>query len=159
MSNVSSEQLICELHDGFAKVKNELGLKCSFNELDSVFFIEDAILQIGFVSKNALSRQICGRIVETFMGWNHYLHNLIMPGSQDMIQMNESKMLNETDRKMAGKMIGNAMRFVSENMLNGLTKDKKAESEFIDGALDFWNEDYKGSLIAFMQKIHSGWKK
>jgi hypothetical protein len=159
MSGVSAEQLLRELHDGFAKMKSESGLKCSFKELDSVFFIEDAILQTEFVSKNALSRQICARIVEIFMGWNHYLHNLIMPGSQDMIQMNESKMLNESDRKMAGKMIGGAMKFVSANMLNGLTKDKKAEAEFIDGALEFWDEEYKGTLTTFMQKIHSGWKK
>lgn len=158
-SGVSREQLLRELHDGFAQVKKELGFKASFDELDSAFFLNDAVLQTGFVSTNALSRQICSRIIDTFMGWNNHLHNLIIPNPHYLIQANESKMINEEDKKLVGKMIGGAMRFVSANMLNGLTKDKKAEAEFIDDALEFWNEEYKESLIVLMQKIHSGWKK
>ena len=159
MSSVSREQILRELHEGFASVKKELGLNSSFEDLDKAFFLEDAVLQAGFVSPKALSRQICARIVDTYMGWNNYMHNLIIPNPHYMIQVNESKMLNDEDKKMIGKMISESMRFVSENMLNGLSKDKKAEADFIEGALALWNGSYKQRLESFLRKIHAGWKK
>ncbi|MEK6824494.1 MAG: hypothetical protein AABY02_01450, partial [Nanoarchaeota archaeon] len=64
------------------------------------------------------------------MGWNNYLHGLIISNPHYMIQVNEGKMLSDEDKKMMGKMISEGMRFVSGNMLNGLTKDKKAEAAF-----------------------------
>src|SRR3989344_100119 len=159
MGSVSREQVLRELHDGFAALKKELGFKAGFEELDRVFFLEDAALHAGFVSRTALSRQICARIADAYMSWNNYLHGLIIPNPHYMIQVNESKMLSDEDKKTMGKMISEGMRFVSGNMLNGLMKDKKAEAAFIDGALALWDESYCSQLAIFLSKIYSGWKK
>jgi len=143
----------------FDETKKDLGFKVSFEEVDGIFFISDAAANAGFVSEKAFSRQLCSRIVETYMRWNDYLHNLIMSNPHYLIQMQESKALNEEDRKKISKLIGKAMALVSENSLIGLTKNKIQEGKFIDESVKFWNETYKPELIYLIDKIHDGWKK
>lgn len=93
------------------------------------------------------------------MGWNNYLHNLVMSSPGYMIQMNESKMLSEEDKKNALKLIARAMTLVSANSLVGLTKDKKEEAKLIDDAVTFWNTTYKPEIEKLVKKINDGWKK
>ena len=158
MSNKDNE-LAKELHLKFAEMKNQLGFKSSFEEIDDIFFISDAVLHSGFVSENALSRQIASRISDTFMGWNNYLHNLFMPQPYSMIAMQESKMVSEENRKHALKLIGEAMSLVNTNMMNGLTKDKLSEAYFIDESVNFWNNKYRPILLKIVGAISEGWKK
>ena len=92
MSFMEKVQLLKEFRWDFDKMKTELGFKSSFDDLNNIFFIDDFVLKTEFVS-NRLSRQICSRIVETYMNWNNYLHSLIITNPQNMINVTESKIL------------------------------------------------------------------
>ena len=155
---MSNSDLLKELDDKFKLMQRELGFKSTFKQIDEIFFVSDHILHSRYVS-SFLSRQICSRIVETYMGWNNYLHNLVMSSPGYMIQMNESKMLSEEDKKICLKIMAQAMVIVSGNSLIGLTKDKKEEASFIDGAVEFWNNTYRPQIEKLTRKINDGWKK
>ena len=68
---MEKKDLLKELEEKFKNIKLELKFNSSLKDIDKIFFIKDAIQKDGFVSEN-LSRQICYRIVETYMGWNEY---------------------------------------------------------------------------------------
>lgn len=157
LSRAEKNELLAELEESFLRVKKELGFKASLDELDRIFFIRDSILAAGFVS-NHVDRQICGRIVDTYMSWNNYFQNLVMsPGS--MIFMNEGKMLSEAERKDLLKIVSEIMAIVSTNTVLGLTHDEKEEATFIDDAVKFWNTSFKPRVTPIVNKINSSWKK
>ena len=141
----------------FEQAKQELGFKSSFEEIDEIFFIKNAVLDVDFVA-DRFSRQLCSRIVETYMNWNNYLHSLVMPNPQSMINMHESKMFSEAEmRKKIMDLITKAMALVSTNTKIGLTRDKKDEAGFIDEAVRFWNEDFKPEIVKIIEKVNSDW--
>ncbi len=153
------QELLKELKEKFDETKQELGFKATFEELNEIFYIKDSVLDVSFVSEN-FSRQLCARIVDTYMNWNNYLHNLIMPNPQSMINMHESKMISDDDgRKDIIKLITQTMAFVSTNTKIGLIKDKKEEGDFIDKSVRFWNEKFKQKVSEIITKICDGWKK
>ena len=157
--NADLHDLLLErLRTRFESLKNELGFASSFEELDDIFYLQDSILNSGFVAR-ALERQICARIVDSYMGWNNYLHTLIMPDIHSMIQMNESKLLGDDDKREALRLIGDSMKLVSMNLVIGATRDNKLAAKFIDDAAIFWNETYQPRLEHLMRKVHGGWKK
>ncbi len=155
---MSNSELMNEVREKFDLMKKELGFKTSFEDLDGIFFISDSVLNNGFAS-NAFSRQVCSRIVETYMGWNNYLHNLVMPAPGYMIQMQEHKMLGDDEKREIWKLIGEAMALVSRNTLIGLNKDKKAEAGFIDDAAAFWKTSFRPRLERLVGKVVDGWGK
>ncbi len=154
---MSSDELLKDAQESYTMMKQELGFKTSFEELDSIFFISDSVLSSGFVSKS-FSRQVCSRIVETYMGWNNYLHNLAMPAPHYMIQMQEHKMMNDVDKKEIWKLIGETIAFVSKNALIWLNKDKKAEAAFINETVALWKTSFKPRLERLVGKVVEGWQ-
>lgn len=155
---IDKAELLRELEEKFEVVKKELGFMSSLKELNRIFFIKDAVLGVGFVSEN-LSRQLCSRIVDTYMNWNNYLHSLIIANPQNMFNINESKMFNEEEKKEITKLMTETMALVSTNTLVGLTKDKSTEAKFIDDSVDFWKKTFCPALIKIIKKVNSGWKK
>ena len=155
---MEQQELIKRAEEKFKETKHELGFKASFEELDKVFFIRDGVMKAGFVSDN-FSRQICARIVESLMSWNNYLHGLIMPNPQNLLNFTESKSVKtEEERKQITKIMKRAMAFASTNTLVGLTKNRKEEAEFIDESLKFWNEEFSPILTVIMKKVNDNWK-
>ncbi len=154
----NKEELLRELEDKFNITKKELKFKLSFEEIDSIFFIRDAVLSAGFVSEN-FSRQLCWRIFETYNNWNNYLHSLIIPNPQNMLNINESKMFNEAEKKEITQLIVGSMALMSANALVGLTKDRTKESKFINESVEFWRKTFNPQLIKVMEKINEGWNK
>ena len=104
-----------------------------------LFYLKDQILKEGFVSPN-LSRQITWRIVDTYTSWYNYLHNLIMPNPQSMVQLQESQGFNDEEKEKIMKVMPKLVLFGRKNSLIGLTKDKKEEAKFIDDSLKVWKE-------------------
>ena len=155
---MDNSQMLKELESEFQKMKKELGFKATLDELDSAFFIKDAILGEGFVS-NYLSRQICSRIANTYMNWNNYLHGLVFTNPGNMMLMTESRMFNDAEKKRISALISETMGLVSKNTLVGITKDKKEEAEFIDNAWEFWNKTFRREIENVMKKVHDGWMK
>ncbi len=154
---MSNKEILDELEEKFKIMKKELGFKASLDELDEAFFIRDALLAAHFASEK-LSRQICSRIIETYMVWTNYLHSLIMPNPGHMLNMNESKMFNEEEKRALLRLISQTMELTSRNNLIGLTKDKKEEAKFIDSALNFWVKSFKPEMIKVVTKINENWK-
>jgi hypothetical protein len=153
---MEKKELIKELEKEFQKMKKDLNFKSTFEELNRIFFISDSVLKDGFVSEN-LSRQVSYRIVETFMGWNDYLHSIIMPNPQNILNMSESKIFNQEEKKEIIELMKKNMEISSRNSIIGLTKDKKAEAVFIDKAVKFWNEEFKPKMIKIMKKVNKEW--
>jgi len=150
-------EILKELEEKFESLKKEIGFKSSLEDINKIFFIKDAVLSAGFVSEN-FSRQLCGRIVETYTTWNHYLHSLIMPNPSNMLNMNESKMLDDKEKKEIMDLLGGTIGLTSTNTLIGLTKDRTEESKFIDDSVKFWNSTFKPKVVKLMEKVNSGWK-
>ncbi len=155
---MSKHELLEEFEKSFEKMQKELGFKSSFQDIEKIFFVKDAILKDGFVS-DALSRQICSRISENLMNWNSYMYNLIFPNPSDMIMNSESKSLSQQERNDLWRLIRKAMELASRNTLVGLSKDKKREAEFIDDSVKFWNADFNPKMQEFLTKINSDWNK
>lgn len=153
---MSSNDLLAELSSLFTRLKKERGLRVELDDLDSVFYIRDAVLSAGYVSRN-LSQQICSRITEVFMNWNSYLHSLVMPDTHHLIQMNESKFLNSDEKKRALALIARSMDLVSRNTLIHARPDSRAEIQFIDDAVLFWKETYQPQLVSIIELLRAGW--
>jgi hypothetical protein len=155
---MNKKEILQELKEKFQETKKDLGFRPSFEELDGAFFIRDGVLSAGFVSER-FSRQLCSRIVETCSVWNNYLHSLLMPNPGHILNMNESKMFSEEERKEIMDLISSSMAITSRNNVIGLKKNKKEEADFINEAFNFWNEKFRPATIKITEKINKGWEK
>lgn len=151
-------ELLQELQEAFKKEKERLGFIASFEELDSVYFIKDMILQNGFVS-DTFSRSLCRRICDSYNAWASFTHRLLMPNPGSIPDMKESKSLQEEDKKKLQEIMHKSMEFSSRNSLIGLKKDYQAEAAFIDETLDYFNNTLAVDLIPIMEKVNSAWKE
>ena len=153
---MEKKELMEELEEKFKKIRSKLKLKSSLEDIDKIFFVKDAVLKENFISEK-LSRQICYRIVETYMGWNEYLHSLIMPNPQNILNMGESKIFNQEEKKEIIDLMKKVMEISSKNSLIGLTRDQTKEAEFIDYAVNFWETKFENKLIKIMKKVNKEW--
>lgn len=153
-----NKELILEFEKEFEKMKQELGFDSSLEDLDKIFFIKDKISEEGFVSSR-LDRQICGRIVETYMNWATYLHSLILPNPQNILNLSEAKVFDSEEKKEINDLMKEAMKMGSKNTWIGLTKDKSEEAKFIDEALNKWKNNFEPKLIKIIEKIKEEWSK
>lgn len=153
---MDKKDILKELEKNYEKLKEEGKIVPTLEDLDRIFFIKDAVLKDGFVSEN-LGRQICYRVVETYMGWNEYLHSLIMPIPQNILNMSESKIFNQEEKKEIVELMKKIMEISSKNSVVGLTRDKEGEARFIDYAVEFWNSEFKEKLVKLMEKINKEW--
>jgi len=155
---MNDQEILQDFETKFKEIKKELGFKASLEDLDEIFFIRDFILQEGFVSCK-LSRQICSRISETYMHWNGYLHGLVFPNPNSMLNLNESQMFDEDSHREIMKLMAEVMTLVSTNTLIGISKNKELESRFIDDTLTFWKTNFKPKVTNIMTKVAKGWKE
>ena len=155
---MSNEDLIKELKESFEKMKSDFNIEASFEEVEKIFFIKDYILREGFVS-DKLERQISSRIADLYAGWSNYLHSIIMPNPQNMLNMGESKLFSAEEKKEMTEMMKKAMELSSRNSLIGLTKDDDEQGKFIDDAVDLWEDLFSVKLIEIMRKINKEWKE
>lgn len=153
---MDQDKLIQRFETDFEQMKQDLKLESTLDELDSVFFLNDFVLKNGFVSPK-LSRMVCSRIAETFSSWSGYLHSIICPAPQNLINVTESQMFDEKEKNQIIGIINNFMAYISTNTLAGLSKDKDMEKRFIDGSLKLWNEIINERLIDILNKVNNGW--
>jgi len=150
------DNLLKQFEKEFELMKKELKFKSTLNELDKIFFIRDHILSAGWISRN-LSRVICSRIVDTYQSWNGYLHSLIMPNMGSFLNMTESQIFDERDKKDMIQIMSRIMAFSTKNTLIGLTKDKKEEAKFIDDSVKIWNKVMKPKMVGIIKKANDYW--
>lgn len=151
------QDILKELEHDFEKLKKELQLTSTLEDLSSIFGFKDSILSEGYVSEN-LSRQICSKISETFYNWISYMNNLILPNSGSMVNQTEAKMFNsKEDKELLWDLTQGAMKFVSKNSLDVVKKDKILQKEIIDGAVEYWKNGFSIGAEKIMQKLHDSW--
>jgi hypothetical protein len=155
---MDKQKIITELEEKFKKIKEKLKFKANLDNLDRAFSIRDIVVKDGFVSED-LSKQIRYRIVEVYMGWNDYLHSLIMPNPQNMLNISESKVLSAEQKKEITELMKKIMEISSRNAIINFTKDNQTESKLIDDALGFWENDFKKNLLIVLKKINEEWAK
>ncbi len=127
-------------------------------DVDEIFFIKDFILQTRFVSP-AFSRQVCGRITDLYYSWLNFLHGLLVPQPYYMVSQEESKFIDDNDRKKIHEFIREIMALTSTNRIAGLSKDKALEAKFIDESVNFWNKKLRDEMIYLMKKLDLGWRQ
>jgi hypothetical protein len=154
---MEQETLLKDLEIKFNNLKKDQKIKASLEELDEIFFIKDYICKEGFVS-DRLGRQICHRIVETYMGWNEFLHGLIMPDPHNLLNIGESKIFDQEYKKKIFELMKKIMENSSSSNLILLKRSRKDEGKFIDKALNEWKEIFLPEIINIMEKINNEWK-
>ena len=143
---MTNKQLIKDFEEKFKEIKIELKFKSTLKQLDENFFLKDMILSDRYIS-DVLSRRICRRILDTFNGWNNYLHSLMLPNPGNMMNVFESKVFDEQEKEEILKLMRKVLAHVSNNSLIGLTKDKKIVAEFLDYSVEFWNIEFCRKVV------------
>lgn len=152
------EKLMEKFEKAFSEMKEKTNLSISLEDLDRCFAIKDSVKKEGFISER-VPRQIIYVIVDYLVGWNNYLHSLIMPNPQNMMNMGESKVFTPEEKKEMTEMIKKIMGFVSRSNICGLTKDEMKEKELIEDAYNFYRNEFKEKMIQIMNKINQEWIK
>ena len=155
---MENDKLMKELEEEFRSIKKELGFKSGLEEIDKIFFIRDLVLEKGFVSKD-FSNQMRMRIFDVFVFWDNYLHNLIMPNPQNLFNMHEAKVFDESGKKDIIKMMSRVAHLVARNTFLRLSRNNKEESRLIDDSVRFWKQTYLPFYIKIVKKIEGHWKE
>jgi len=150
------EKLLMELRSKFEEMKKELKFKATYEEIESHFFIEDYVADLGFVSTR-LSRQIANRIIEGPYSWMSTLHAWVFP-PQDLISMNEVKAISSEEKKEIMHIMGRIMTFFRKSKKIGFEKARKDEGEFIDEMLQFKVKEFDPFMIKYLKKFENFWK-
>lgn len=153
-----NKELIKEFEEKFEIMKKELGFASTLEEIDEIFFLKDKIFDEGFVSQK-INRQVCSRIVETYMSWVHYLHSLVVPNPQNILNLSEARVFGPEEKKKINNLMKQAMEIGSRNTWIGLTKNKIEESKFIDDAIRKWKEEFNPELMKIIEKVKGEWEK
>ncbi len=156
MLSKMTDNLFAEFNDEFEKLRKELGFKASLSELDEIFSLTDFILKFRFVPTN-LSYQIRYRIVEYYNSSAGYLHSLLMPNPQNLVNLNESKLFNSDEKKLIGDLFAECMHLNSRNTLINLNPNKKEEGKLIDDAVKFWKGKFKPESEKIFRKVNKYW--
>ncbi len=155
---MDKKDILKDLEKSFEEIQKELKFKSTFQDIDKIFFISDAVLREGFVSEN-FSRQLCSRIVETYIGWTNYLHSLIMPNPQNILNISESKVFSNEEKEEMKTLMKKGMFLSSKSSWIGLTKDKTEEAKFIDEAVEIWKTYFGLKITKILEKIKEEWKQ
>ena len=153
---MENKDLMKEFEAEFQKLKSELNFKTSLEELDNIFFIKDYIKHQGFVSSQ-MPKQICSRIVETYNQWLGYLNSLIIPNQSYIPLFSEQEMLDEKEKEDIYKLITKTMVLTSKNTVIALGKSEESQGDYIDEAVDFWNNTFSKKISKLAHKINKGW--
>ncbi len=155
---MEKEKLLKELEEKFEETKKELDFKATIDDIDRIFFIRDAVCRDGYVG-DSFSRQMCSKIADTYLEWVNYLHTFINPNPGYLIQINESEAFLDKERNDIARLISKIMALISRNTIIGVSKDKRAEAEFIDEAVKFWDEVFKPDTLKILEKVNNKWAK
>lgn len=155
---MTKEDIKTEVKEEFEKLKSELDIKSSFEEIDKIFFIIDDVIGAGVVS-NRFDRQLCSRIVDTIYSWYNKLHSIMMPNPGSIVNMTESQMFTDEEKLRLNLTMNKMLAHVTKNSILGVNKDIKGQGEFIDSSVDIWNNLIQEELRFLMVRIQEKWEE
>jgi len=143
------------LKNAFADLKKERGLTATFEEIDSIFFIQDFIDEKGYVS-TSFSRQLCSRMVGLFQNWHAYLHGIVMPNPSSLPAMTEHQLFSEEERSKITQLMSKYMEYCSRSGIIGISKNETKEGQFIDDGVALWNET-KSEILTILERVNANY--
>jgi hypothetical protein len=149
-------QRVLELKHEFAKLKKELEIEFTYEEMEPIFFLEDMAYLSGIYPK--FSRQLCHRIQETLSSWSNHIHSLIVPNPAHIMNISESQMLSDEEKIEMEKLIIKIAGIIRINTLAGLTHDKAKEKEFIEKSVKLWNNELKPLALDLTKRTIEKWE-
>jgi len=155
---MKGQELNKALKEKYSDLQKELEIVVTFNQLDEAFLVSDAIQKEGFVSER-FDRQLSYIVVDYLLNWNNYLHSIIMPNTQNMLNMSESKIFDADEKNKIMEYMKKIMEFATRNGIIGLKDDRKQVKKFLEDVFNFWNETFKASLIQLLEKTNMEWGK
>jgi hypothetical protein len=153
---MEKEQLLADFETEFERIRDELNFKPTLQELEPIFGFKDYILQLNFISPN-LSRVICARIRDTFNFIAQQIQGWLMPNSYSMVGISESQVFDDKEKKEMTRIIDKVMAYNSENIIIGLTQNKKKEADYINHSVVLWSE-LLPEVVKYNEKVHNYWK-
>lgn len=150
-------EILNELEKRYEVLKKELNLTVSLKELDKYFFVIDSLLKNNYVPYD-LSSLIRYRISEISISYVNFLHSLIVPNPQSMIDLNQSQSLSEEDKEIVNKLIGKLMVLFSKNNVINVDRNKENEAEHINNSIKVYKE-IKPELLKIEQKVNKIWEE
>ena len=157
LRNMEKEKLLKELREEFDNLKKELNFNSTFEEVDSVSFIEDMALATRYISPR-FSRQLINRMIESFYAWIGTMHQWLMPNPQDMIFMSEANKLGEEEKKEITRIISKIMYFVRKNKRIAFEDKRIEEGKLIDELVEFDKNECTPAMTKYHKKFESDWK-
>lgn len=150
-------ELIKELEEKYEKMRKDLGLKSTLDQVDNYFYIRDAVIKNRGVPY-ALPRMVGVKAIEMFNSWIGFLHSLIIPNPNSMIEITQAQIFDEEEKKDINNLIVRLMGVTSRNPIRNLVRDEKKDAEYIDELVSVWKEVIP-KLVEIEEKISDNWKE
>ncbi len=154
---INKKELLKELRDKFEKTKKKFGFKATFEEINSISFLEDLVLANGFVSEQ-FSRQMINRIVEVYSSWLSEFYSWLYPQPTDSIHLHESKKLTQEERKEILNLIERIMYLIRKNKRIAFD-NLNEKGRFVDELVEFDKKYFNPFLLKFSKKFEDFWKE
>ena len=151
-----NEEIIKDFEKKFKEFKDKAGFTAKLEKLNEFFRINDFIIREGFASK-WISRQISNAISEVFSGYLSYLHGIIMPNTQNMLNLAESKLFPQEEKKEIYTLMSKIIGLLSKNHLNSIELNEKNDGEYLDLCIEFFEKELKEKMKEILKKASHYW--
>lgn len=151
-------EIIPTFEKQFEALKTKHNIPITLDQLDAYFQIRDMIAQQEFINTN-IPRTIARRMVDLLMSWMHYLHSLLIPNPQSLVNMTESQMFTEEEKEQINSLIKKVMQWNSKNAHLAVQNDQAKDMAFIVELNTFWEKELIPQMHTLTQKINKSWEE
>ena len=150
---INKKELLDELEEEFGKMRKEMNLEITLDELDDVCFVRNHVLSSGFVPFDFF-RFLCHRVNDIILNnWINFLHELIMPNPNSLVSMAYSKVFDKEDKENIANLLKDVVNLNTTHLFSGLKNDRELKREHLLNTLLFWKNRLKPELIGIAEKI------
>jgi len=155
---IDKAKLLSELKNSFDSLRNECGFKTTYEDLQDLIFMEDFVLEEGYVSTSLLD-ELVNKLAERFYSWVGVLHSFIMPSPSDMISSSESKKFSKADKEEIFNLMKGIMYLTRKSKRILFERDKKAESAVLDELVEFDKSEFSPLMAKYHKKLEDAWNQ
>ena len=153
-----NNEIIVKLENKFSLLKKEVGFKTTFDKLDDIFLLKDAVLDEDYIPSDLFSL-LSRRIVDFYSNILNQLHNIVMPNPNSMISITQNSMFTEDEREEMIQLMNSILALTSKNPVITITQNVKDKAKFIDDSFNLWDKNLKEKIEKISKKIHKEWVK
>ena len=150
------KELLAELRTSYDKIISEHGLQVSYEEYESLYGLQDAILKDGHMPYN-LTLYISWRASEYLYSWYNYFHNILMPQPSSILHMEESSYVSEEHKNVIRVEMRKIMAVARKVNIALALKDNKMAADAINELTILWKESTKEIALSTLNMVKDGW--